>query len=61
MSKLFLELCFWVILAVFNWEDPLNLESQLTQDEKIIRDSFRGYCQEKLLPRIIDANRNESN
>jgi glutaryl-CoA dehydrogenase len=46
--------------VLFNWEDPLNLESQLTQDEKIVRDSFRAYCQEKLQPRIIQANRNET-
>ncbi|GJQ69377.1 hypothetical protein Trydic_g9524 [Trypoxylus dichotomus] len=44
----------------FNWEDPLNLDSQLTQDEIIIRNSFRAYCQEKLQPRILQANRNES-
>lgn len=45
--------------VTFDWQDPLNLESQLTQDEKIIRDSFRTYCQEKLQPRVILANRNE--
>lgn len=43
----------------FNWQDPLNLESNLTQDEKIVRDSFRSYCKEKLFPRVIEANRNE--
>ncbi|CAH0691798.1 unnamed protein product [Spodoptera exigua] len=43
----------------FNWEDPLNLDGQLHDDEKAIRDSFRAYCNEKLLPRIIEANRNE--
>lgn len=47
-------------LVAFQWEDPLNLESLLTQDEKIIRDSFRTYCQEKLQTRILLANRNES-
>jgi len=36
------------------------LESQLTEEEKIIRDQFRGYCQEKLMPRVIEANRHES-
>ncbi|XP_044256729.1 glutaryl-CoA dehydrogenase, mitochondrial [Tribolium madens] len=46
--------------VLFNWEDPLNLESQLTDDEKSVRDSFRAYCQEKLQPRIIQANRNET-
>lgn len=43
----------------FNWEDPLNLDSQLHEDEKAIRDTFKAYCTEKLLPRIIEANRNE--
>ncbi|KAM3597968.1 uncharacterized protein V6R79_011890 [Siganus canaliculatus] len=43
----------------FNWQDALELESQLTEDEIMIRDSFRTYCQEKLMPRIILANRNE--
>ncbi|XP_012278878.1 glutaryl-CoA dehydrogenase, mitochondrial [Orussus abietinus] len=43
----------------FLWEDPFNLESQLTQDEIISRDQFRAYCQEKLLPRVTEANRKE--
>lgn len=43
----------------FSWQDALNLEGQLTEDEIMIRDSFRIYCQEKLMPRIIMANRNE--
>lgn len=44
----------------FNWQDPLNLESQLTEDEVAIRDAFRNYCQSELLPRVTLANRNES-
>ncbi|XP_031151005.1 glutaryl-CoA dehydrogenase, mitochondrial [Sander lucioperca] len=43
----------------FDWRDALDLEGQLTEDEIMIRDSFRTYCQEKLMPRIIMANRNE--
>ncbi|EGI70098.1 Glutaryl-CoA dehydrogenase, mitochondrial [Acromyrmex echinatior] len=43
----------------FNWEDPFNLESQLTQDEILMRDQFRSYCQEQLLPNVIEANRKE--
>lgn len=43
----------------FNYEDPLNLESQLLDEEKAVRDTMRSYCQEKLLPRILLANRNE--
>jgi len=45
--------------VVFDWKDPLNLESQLTEDERLIRDSFRAYCQDKLMPRVMLANRNE--
>lgn len=45
--------------AIFNWEDPFALESQLTQDEILMRDQFRCYCQERLLPRVIQANRKE--
>nr|XP_034175817.1 glutaryl-CoA dehydrogenase, mitochondrial [Osmia lignaria]XP_034175818.1 glutaryl-CoA dehydrogenase, mitochondrial [Osmia lignaria]XP_034175819.1 glutaryl-CoA dehydrogenase, mitochondrial [Osmia lignaria] len=43
----------------FNWQDPFDLESQLTQDEVLIRDQFRTYCREKLLPRVVEANRKE--
>lgn len=43
----------------YNWQDPLNLESQLTEDEISIRDTFRNYCQTTLLPRVTLANRDE--
>jgi len=43
----------------FDWRDPFNLESQLTADEILIRDQVRSYCQDKLFPRILKANRNE--
>lgn len=43
----------------FDWQDPLLLESQLTDEEKMIRDAARGYAQGKLLPRVISANREE--
>lgn len=46
--------------AKFDWQDALNLESQLTEEEKILRDTCRAYCQEKLMPRIVMANRHES-
>lgn len=45
--------------AKFNYQDPLNLESQLTDEEKLIRDQFRAYCQEKLMSRVLIANRKE--
>jgi glutaryl-CoA dehydrogenase len=44
---------------VFNWEDPLLLEAQLTDEERIVRDSARAYAQEKLMPRAVEANRYE--
>ena len=43
----------------FNWQDPLLLESLLSEEERMIRDSAHQYCQEKLMPRILEANRNE--
>ena len=46
-------------MAKFDWSDAFNLEDQLTSDEILIRDQFHAYCQEKLMPRIILANRNE--
>ena len=43
----------------FAWDDPLLLEGQLTEDERLIRDTTRQYCQEKLMPRILEAFRHE--
>jgi len=43
----------------FLWDDPLLLDEQLTDEERLVRDSTRAYCEEKLLPRIVDANRHE--
>ena len=43
----------------FQWEDPLLLDEQLTAEERMIRDSARAYCQEKLMPRVLEANRHE--
>ncbi len=45
--------------AEFQWEDPLLLEDQLSEEERLIRDTARQYCQEKLMPRILEANRHE--
>jgi glutaryl-CoA dehydrogenase len=45
--------------AQFCWEDPLLLDAQLTQDECMIRDAAREYCQGRLLPRITEAFRHE--
>jgi glutaryl-CoA dehydrogenase len=43
----------------FNPVDPLNLDSLLTEEERMIRDSAHQYCQEKLMPRVLEANRHE--
>ncbi|HEX4598609.1 MAG TPA: acyl-CoA dehydrogenase [Burkholderiaceae bacterium] len=43
----------------FEWSDPLLLEDQLTPDERMVRDAARAYCRQKLLPRVIQANREE--
>ena len=53
--------CLLVIFfpVKFNWQDPLSLESCLTGEEVMVRDQFRDYCQEKLMPRILMANRIE--
>ncbi len=46
--------------ASFDWADPLLLEDELTEEERLIRDSARGYCQDRLLPRVQKAFRDES-
>jgi glutaryl-CoA dehydrogenase len=46
--------------AQFNWADPLLLDQQLTEDERMVRDAARDYSQSKLLPRIQQAFRNET-
>ncbi|WP_085299334.1 acyl-CoA dehydrogenase [Cognaticolwellia mytili] len=43
----------------FKWEDPLLFDSLLSEEERMIRDSAHQYCQEKLMPRVLEANRNE--
>ena len=45
--------------AEFNWEDPLDLESQLTDEERMIRDAARAFAQDKLMPRVKSAFRDE--
>merc|ERR1711988_967077 len=45
--------------AEFNYKDALNLECRLTEVEIMVRDVFHDYCQEKLMPRVTLANRNE--
>ncbi|MBT7666454.1 MAG: acyl-CoA dehydrogenase, partial [Rhodospirillaceae bacterium] len=43
----------------FAWNDPFLLDDQLNEDEKMVRDSTRDYCTDKLMPRIIEATRQE--
>jgi glutaryl-CoA dehydrogenase len=45
--------------ASFNWDDPLDLEHDLTEEEKMVRDTARGYAQDKLMPRVLTAYRDE--
>ncbi|MEM6827300.1 MAG: acyl-CoA dehydrogenase [Pseudomonadota bacterium] len=46
-------------MVPFNWEDPFDLESQLTEDERMIRDAANAFAQSELQTRVIEAYRNE--
>lgn len=43
----------------FDWKDPFLLETQLTEEERAIRDTAHDYCQQQLQPRVLEANRHE--
>jgi len=43
----------------FQWDDPLFLDAQLTEEERMVRDAARDYAQGSLMPRVMEANRNE--
>jgi glutaryl-CoA dehydrogenase len=43
----------------FSWEDPLHFDALLTDEERAVRDAARAYCQDKLFPRVLSANRDE--
>jgi glutaryl-CoA dehydrogenase len=45
--------------AEFNWEDPLDFEGQLLGDERMVRDTARGFAQDYLMPRVVEAYREE--
>ena len=45
--------------VAFDWQDPMFLEQQLSEEERMIRDAAREYCQQGLMPRVQMANRNE--
>ncbi|MBR0556244.1 acyl-CoA dehydrogenase [Ciceribacter sp. L1K23] len=46
-------------MAPFDWADPFMLEDQLSDEERMIRDTARAYCQDKLMSRVTEANRHE--
>ena len=46
-------------IVPFNWEDPFDLDGQLTEDERMIREAAHGFAQSELQPRVIEAYRNE--
>jgi glutaryl-CoA dehydrogenase len=47
------------VKAQFVWDDPLLLDEQLSEDERMVRDAARAYCQERLAPRVVEAFRHE--
>ena len=44
----------------FVWEDPLGLEDELTEEERMVRDTAKGFAQDYLMPRIVAAYRDET-
>lgn len=46
-------------MVPFNWEDPFDLETQLTEEERMVRDAAQGFAQSELQPRVIEAFNNE--
>ena len=47
-------------IAAFQWDDPLQLDGQLSSEERLVRDSAHSYCQEQLQPRVQQAFRDEN-
>ena len=45
--------------AVFDWASPFGLDAQLSEEERMVRDTARAYADEQLMPRIIEAFREE--
>jgi len=45
--------------TAFDWADPMSFNEQLTEEERLIRDTARDFSQDKLMPRVLEANRNE--
>ena len=47
-------------MANYQWDDPMHMDEQLTEDERMIRDAARAYCRDKLMPRVQEMFRKES-
>tara|TARA_R110001583_G_scaffold61717_1_gene182084 strand:+ start:5291 stop:6490 length:1200 start_codon:yes stop_codon:yes gene_type:complete len=45
--------------VAFSWQDPFLVDAQLSEEERMIRDAAHEYCQSRLLPRVLEANRHE--
>ena len=45
--------------SAFNWEDPLDIEHDLSEEERMVRDTARGFAQDTLMPRVVEAYRDE--
>ncbi|MEE8366328.1 MAG: acyl-CoA dehydrogenase [Gammaproteobacteria bacterium] len=45
--------------TIFDWKDPMFFDQQLSDEERLIRDATHDYCQDKLMPRVLQANRKE--
>ena len=45
--------------AVFKWDDPLLIDEELSGEERLVRDTARDYARERLMPRVLEANRHE--
>ncbi len=46
--------------STYQWDDPFQIENQFSEEERLVRDTARDYAQDKLMPRILEANRNEN-
>ena len=45
--------------SAFQWEDPLGIEHDLSEEERMVRDTARGFAQDTLMPRVVEAYRDE--
>lgn len=59
LKILLLQIFVFPVQVEFDYRDALNLDCRLTEDERMMRDQVASYCTEKLMPRVLMANRNE--